>query len=64
MARGKVVDTEALVEALQQVAIHGNHLVIALLLSGMLQGQIAMAALDVTEPEPLPQGHPLLGILS
>jgi phosphoglycerate dehydrogenase-like enzyme len=39
VARGKVVDTEALVEA-------------------TATGRI-MAALDVTDPEPLPDGHPL-----
>jgi len=38
-ARGPVVATEALVEALQQDRIH--------------------AVLDVTDPEPLPAGHPL-----
>jgi len=38
-ARGPVVDTDALVEALQAGRIR--------------------AALDVTDPEPLPQGHPL-----
>ncbi|GGA76041.1 dehydrogenase [Edaphobacter acidisoli] len=38
-ARGPVVDTMALVEA--------------------LQGRRISAALDVTDPEPLPQGHPL-----
>jgi glyoxylate reductase len=41
-ARGPVVDTAALGEALEQ-------------------GWIAGAALDVTDPEPLPAGHPLLG---
>lgn len=40
VARGGLVDTEALVDAL------GN-------------GSIAGAALDVTDPEPLPEGHPL-----
>ena len=40
MARGGLVDTEALVKALRS-------------------GQIAGAALDVTDPEPLPDGHPL-----
>jgi phosphoglycerate dehydrogenase-like enzyme len=38
-ARGPIVDTDALVEALQ---------------SGRIR-----AALDVTDPEPLPEGHPL-----
>jgi phosphoglycerate dehydrogenase-like enzyme len=38
-ARGPVVDTDALVDALQ---------------SGKIR-----AALDVTDPEPLPEGHPL-----
>ena len=40
VARGGVLDTEALVEALRS-------------------GQIGGAALDVTDPEPLPAGHPL-----
>ena len=39
-ARGKVIDQQALVHALQS-------------------GSIAAAALDVTDPEPLPSGHPL-----
>jgi phosphoglycerate dehydrogenase-like enzyme len=41
VARGPVVDTEALVDALHTRRIH--------------------AALDVTDPEPLPEGHPLWG---
>jgi len=40
VARGALVDTEALVEALRSRQIGG-------------------AALDVTDPEPLPAGHPL-----
>lgn len=40
VARGPVVDTDALVDALQK---------------GLIRG----AALDVTDPEPLPKGHPL-----
>src|SRR5262249_52823367 len=41
IARGAVVDTEALTRALAE-------------------NRIAAAALDVTEPEPLPRDHPLL----
>jgi phosphoglycerate dehydrogenase-like enzyme len=40
IARGPIVDTHALVEALEK-------------------GTISGAALDVTDPEPLPRGHPL-----
>ena len=40
-ARGPIVDTDALLQALEE-------------------GWIAGAALDVTDPEPLPAGHPLL----
>lgn len=40
IARGSLVDTDALVDALRA-------------------GSIAGAALDVTDPEPLPDGHPL-----
>ncbi len=42
-ARGAVVDTPALHDALRT-------------------GEIAAAALDVTDPEPLPAGHPLLSL--
>ena len=43
IARGPIVDTAALTEALQQRRIYG-------------------AALDVTDPEPLPRNHPLLSL--
>jgi glyoxylate reductase len=43
IARGPIVDTAALTEALQQRRIYG-------------------AALDVTDPEPLPRDHPLLSL--
>jgi glyoxylate reductase len=43
IARGAIVDTASLTEAL-------------------LQKRIAAAALDVTEPEPLPRDHPLLSM--
>ncbi len=43
IARGGIVDTDALTEA-------------------MLHQRIFAAALDVTEPEPLPRGHPLLSL--
>jgi phosphoglycerate dehydrogenase-like enzyme len=43
IARGKVVDTDALVSALRNNRIRG-------------------AALDVTDPEPLPEDHPLWGL--
>ncbi|KAI3639509.1 hypothetical protein MIR68_002524 [Amoeboaphelidium protococcarum] len=43
-ARGGIVDTDSLVQALQQ-------------------GTIAGAALDVTDPEPLPRDHPLIGMI-
>jgi lactate dehydrogenase-like 2-hydroxyacid dehydrogenase len=42
-ARGEIVDTEALVQALKE-------------------GWIARAALDVTDPEPMPADHPLVGL--
>ena len=40
IARGAVVNTDAMIEALES-------------------GQLAGACLDVTDPEPLPEGHPL-----
>ena len=43
IARGPIVDTQALYEALRDQ-------------------QIAAAGLDVTDPEPLPRNHPLLGL--
>ena len=43
IARGPLIDTEALVHALRE-------------------GHIAGAGLDVTDPEPLPDGHPLFDV--
>jgi D-3-phosphoglycerate dehydrogenase len=37
----------------------GSHIVTADLVDALSHGTIAGAALDVTEPEPLPDGHPL-----
>jgi len=45
VARGGLVATDDLVEALEQ-------------------GWIAQAGLDVTQPEPLPESHPLRGLAS
>lgn len=39
-------------------AARGGHLVAPDLLQALEQGQIATAMLDVTDPEPLPEGHP------
>ena len=44
-ARGEIIDTEALVQALEE-------------------GWIRSAALDVTDPEPLPADHPLVSLAS
>jgi glyoxylate reductase len=43
VSRGDLIDTPALIVALQN-------------------GTICAAALDVCDPEPIPRGHPLLGI--
>ncbi len=43
IARGRVVETPAMIEALKS-------------------GKLAGACLDVTDPEPLPEGHPLWGM--
>lgn len=39
----------------------GRHVVLPALLKALDDGIIAGAALDVTEPEPLPEGHPAFG---
>ena len=40
----------------------GPQLVAADLLQALDEGHLAEAALDVTDPEPLPPGHPLLSL--
>jgi phosphoglycerate dehydrogenase-like enzyme len=37
----------------------GGHIVTGDLVAALTQGSIGGAALDVTDPEPLPDGHPL-----
>jgi len=37
----------------------GKHVVTGDLINALNSGQISAAALDVTDPEPLPDGHPL-----
>jgi phosphoglycerate dehydrogenase-like enzyme len=40
----------------------GRHVVTDALVQALIQHEIAGAALDVTDPEPLPAGHPLWGL--
>jgi glyoxylate/hydroxypyruvate reductase len=40
-------------------AARGGHLDLNALLAPLDKGQISAAVLDVTDPEPLPPGHPL-----
>jgi phosphoglycerate dehydrogenase-like enzyme len=40
----------------------GKHVVTNDLINALESGQIAAAALDVTDPEPLPDGHPLWNV--
>jgi phosphoglycerate dehydrogenase-like enzyme len=40
----------------------GKHVVTEELINALNSGQIAAAALDVTDPEPLPDGHPLWNV--
>ncbi|MGH9125920.1 MAG: NAD(P)-dependent oxidoreductase, partial [Acidimicrobiales bacterium] len=40
----------------------GGHIVTSDLVAALTEGQIAAAGLDVTDPEPLPDGHPLWGL--
>ena len=51
ISRGPIIDTEALIEALKRYEQDGG--------KGPERGGLRGAALDVTDPEPLPDGHPL-----